>query len=135
LHEFEIADEQYGIPDPDDPFGPSVVSETRAKLGTSLQGGKTFRYVYDFGDHWEHKIKVEKVLPPDSYPVPMCLGGANACPPEDVGGPYSYPEFLEALADPAHPEHDHLLEWHGGPFDPAVFDLAATERRLASIKL
>jgi hypothetical protein len=91
--------------------------------------------LYDFGDHWEHKIKVEKILPPDSCAVPMCLGGANACLPEDVGGPYSYPEFLEALADPVHPEHDDLLEWHGGPFDPTVFDLVTIKRRLASIKL
>lgn len=96
---------------------------------------KTFRYVYAFGDHWEHKIKVEKVLPPDSCAVPTCLGGANACPPEAVGAPYSYLEFLAALADPAHPEHDDLLEWNGGSFNPTAFDLAAIERRLAPIKL
>jgi hypothetical protein len=135
LHEFEIAGERYGIPDPDDPFGPPVLSEARAKLGVSLQGMKSFRYVYDFGDNWEHKIKVEKIMPPHSWPAPTCLGGANACPPEDVGGPYSYPEFVKAIADPPHPEHNDLLQWHGGPFDPTAFDLATIERRLASIKL
>jgi hypothetical protein len=135
LHEFEIAGEQYGISDPDDPFGPPVVSELRAKLGTCLQGMKSFRYVYDFGDNWEHKIKVEKVLPPDTSPVPLYVGGANACPPEDVGGPYTYPDFLDALADPAHPEHDQMLEWNGGPFDPAAVDHEAVDRRLLDIKL
>jgi hypothetical protein len=135
LHEFEIAGEHYGVPDPDDPFGPPIVSEARTKLGTSLQGMKSLRYAYDFGDNWKHKIKVEKVLPSATCPAPMCIGGANACPPEDVGGPYSYPEFLEAIANPSHPEHDELLEWNGGPFDPAALDHNAIDRRLKSIKL
>ena len=34
--------------------------------------------------------------------VPYCLDGANACPPEDVGGGPDYAEFLEAMADPKH---------------------------------
>lgn len=135
LHEFEIAGEQYGIPDPDDPFGPPVVSETRARLGKSLGGMASFRYVYDFGDGWEHKIKVEKVLPADTCPVPICIGGANACPPEDVGGSYGYAEFLEAIADPAHPEHQNLLDWCGGAFDPKALDPGVIDRRLQLIKL
>jgi hypothetical protein len=28
-------------------------------------GLKTFRYLYDFGDRWEHCAKMEKVLSPD----------------------------------------------------------------------
>lgn len=135
LHEFEIAGERYGVSDPDDLFGEPITSEARAKLGRSLAGMKTFRYVYDFGDDWEHKIKVEKVLPLDAYPVPAYLDGANACPPEDVGGPYAYPDFLETMADPAHPEHENLLDWHGGPFDPAALDSEAINRRLQRIKL
>jgi hypothetical protein len=135
LHEFEIAGKRYGIPDPDDAFGPSVVAESRARLGASLMGMRSFRYVYDFGDDWVHKIKVEKMLPPDACAVPTCIGGANACPPEDVGGPYGYSEFLHAMADPAHPEHEDLLEWNGGPFDAAELDLEAIECILRSIKL
>ena len=38
--------------------------------------------------------------------------------------PPGYEDFLQALADPAHPEHDELKEWIGGPFDPAAFDVA-----------
>lgn len=84
---------------------------------------KSFRYVYDFGGNWEHYIKAEKVLPPDSSPVPLCVGDANACPPEDVGGPYSYHE------------HAQMLEWNGGPFDPTALDHEAIGRRLRDIKL
>ena len=135
LHEFEIAGEHYGIADPDDPFGPPVVAEARAKLGACLQGMKSLRYVYDFGDDWEHKIKVEKVLPANACAAPIYLGGANACPPEDVGGPYGYAEFLEAIADPAHPQHQDLLDWCGGAFDPKALDSAVIDRRLQLIEL
>jgi Plasmid pRiA4b ORF-3-like protein len=135
LHEFEIAQERYGIPNPTDPFGPPVVSETRARLGKSLGGMKSLRYVYDFGDNWEHKIKVEKVLPPAACPVPIYIGGANACPPDDIGGPYSYPDFVDAITNPSHPEHQAMLDWHGGPFDPAAINPDAIDRRLQQIKL
>lgn len=77
LHAFEIADCQFGIPDPDWPD--DMVSEKRVTLAKAVAGKKTFHYVYDFGDNWEHKIKVEKILPPDaSLRHPICLDGANA---------------------------------------------------------
>ncbi|HDR8951492.1 plasmid pRiA4b ORF-3 family protein [Burkholderia vietnamiensis] len=135
LHEFEIAGERYGVPDPEFDFGEPVISEVRTKLGKSLGGDASLRYVYDFGDDWEHKIKVEKVLPADVCPTPVYLGGANACPPEHVGSPYGYVEFLEAIADSAHPEHEHMLGWHGGPFDPAAIDHDLIQARLQRIKL
>ena len=53
---------------------------------------------------------------------PMCLAGANACPPEDVGGLGGYEEFLEAIGDPLHEEHDSMRRWYGGPFNPQEFD-------------
>ena len=56
------------------------------------------------------------------FPVAACIAGANACPPEDCGGPWGYAALLEVLADPAHPEHAERLEWLGGGFDPAHFD-------------
>lgn len=134
LHEFEIADCRYGIPDPD--WDDSTLSDKRVTLANALADKKTFRYVYDFGDDWEHRIKVEKVLPPDdSLRHPVCVDGANACPPEDVGGIYGYAHFLEALADPDHPEHPEMLEWYGDEFDPTAFDLARVNQRLQRIKL
>jgi hypothetical protein len=56
---------------------------------------------------------------------PVCVEGARACPPEDVGGVWGYEEFLEAIADPEHEDHDELQEWAGGSFDPEAFDPAA----------
>jgi hypothetical protein len=52
------------------------------------------------------------------------LDGENACPPDDVGGASGYAYFLEAITDDAHEEHDDYVEWIGGPFDPAEFNLA-----------
>ena len=62
-----------------------------------------------------------------------CLGGENACPPEDLGGPGGYEDFMEAIADPAHADHDEELEWIGGSFDPARFDLDAVNAALRQL--
>lgn len=135
LHEFEIGGIRYGMPDPDSPFGDEVVPEERARLGKCLGSLKSLRYTYDFGDDWLHSIKVEKSLPSDDLPVPRCTGGANACPPEDVGGPFGYEQFREALADPSHPEHEDMLEWYGDGFDATELDLDEINRRLGGMRV
>ena len=66
--------------------------------------------------------------------VAVCLDGAQACPPEDCGGPPGYEQLLETVANPNHPEHAEMKEWLG-EFDPAAFDLTATNRALARFKL
>src|SRR5690606_19689467 len=66
---------------------------------------------------------------------PWCLDGANACPPEDVGGIPGYADFRAIMADPAHPGHDDLIQWCGEPFDPAVFHLDEVNQRLMEIRL
>ncbi|HGJ8975539.1 TPA: plasmid pRiA4b ORF-3 family protein [Pseudomonas aeruginosa] len=134
LHEFEIAGESYGIPDPD--WGPPVVSEQRKTLTKVLYGSKAFRYVYDFGDNWEHRIKIERLLPAIACPqVLYCIDGANASPPEDVGGAPGYADFLDALADPEHPEYLDMLDWYGDTFDPTAFDRDDINQRLKRIKV
>jgi hypothetical protein len=136
LHEYEIARQRYGIPDYEWPGAEPVADERRMRLKPLIESGlRRFTYQYDFGDSWEHVIKVEDLVPPKSgVPPIVCLAGANACPPEDVGGYPGYAEFLAVLADPTHEEHAHLLSWAGGAFDPAAFDLAEINRRLATIK-
>jgi hypothetical protein len=63
------------------------------------------------------------------------MAGANACPPEDIGGPPGYVDFVQAISDPAHPEHEELLEWCGATFDPFGFNLDAINAQLRRIKL
>ena len=123
LHQFIANNVFYGITDDD--FEMEMEDETKYKLSQLLEKEKeSFIYEYDFGDSWEHKILLEKILPFDNKLVlPVCIKGKRACPPEDCGGIWGYEELLQAIADPKHPEHEDMLEWLGGEFDPEEFDL------------
>jgi len=135
LHEFEIFGSSYGVPDEDDAdFGLEVHDERRGKLGNLVQPGAKFTYTYDFGDSWEHEITVEKIV--DAQPgvsYPRCTAAERACPPEDCGGVGGYADFLEAISDPTHEEHEGLLEWVGGEFDPDYVDLTGTNKTLEAL--
>ena len=137
LHDFDIAGETYGVPDPDYDFGTPTRSEQRVRLGIALGNAKSFRYTYDFGDNWEHRIKVEKRLAPEPEfaRCAVCIAGANACPPEDVGSEPGYADFVAAMADPMHPDHENMLSWSGQPFDPSHFDFTTANLDLQNIKL
>jgi hypothetical protein len=94
---------------------------------------KQIIYEYDFGDSWEHLVKLEKRSPgSDPKGVPRCLAGENAAPYDDMGGIFGYYQWVEALSDPAHEMHKEAIEWFGGDFDPARFSLDEANRRLAA---
>ncbi|HEX2171161.1 MAG TPA: plasmid pRiA4b ORF-3 family protein [Dehalococcoidia bacterium] len=133
LHEFKVGKQHYWVPDPDDWH--EVLDERKALLGQVAPAEKVrFAYEYDFGDSWEHEILVEKILPPETgAQYPRCVTGKRACPPEDVGGVWGYAEFLEAIGDPDHEEHERLLEWAGGSFDSDAFDLDEVNTRLREL--
>jgi hypothetical protein len=130
LHEFDIDGARYGVPDPD--WGmDAVADESRVKFFRVAREGSRLRYAYDFGDGWEHDVVVEKVLSPQpGTRYPCCTGGRGACPPEDVGGPWGYQDFLAAVADAGHDEHERWIEWAGGGFDPGAFDVASVDKAL-----
>lgn len=95
--------------------------------------GDKIDYTYDFGDDWVHRIQVEKVLPKEAARTyPRCVTGRRACPPEDCGGPWGYAGVLEAIADPAHEQHEELLEWIGGAFDSNHLDIEAINKALTT---
>jgi hypothetical protein len=64
---------------------------------------------------------------------PRLIAAQGACPPEDVGGPWGYADYLEAIADPKHERHAEMIEWRGPGFDPAVVDETAIHERLAAL--
>ena len=132
LHMFEAGDDRYGSPDPDGELD-WMKNDARVKLGQVLAEPKdSLTYEYDFGDSWTHDVVVEKVISdPGSLKVPSCTGGARACPPEDCGGVWRYAEFLKAISNPRHPEHEDMLEWIGEGFDSEHFDLEAVNQELA----
>lgn len=125
LHMYTIEGLIYGDP-ADDEYGDlGTINEADYKLSQVIyREGQRFKYEYDFGDSWDHTLLVEKILPPvEGTRYPLCLKGKRACPPEDVGGVWGYENFLEAIRDPAHDEHEEYLAWVGGEFDPEDFDL------------
>ena len=136
LHEYITGEgERYGEPDPDYDR-PGEVRSERTRLTTVLRTA-TLNYTYDFGDNWEHSIKLERTLPGVLFDtLPICAAGAGATPPEDCGGDGGYAELIEIMADPAHPEHAEMATWLGREtWDPAAFEIVAINSRLESIKL
>jgi hypothetical protein len=134
LHQFEIAGRRFGAPGD---FDQEILDEAQVTIWEALGTGvKRLSYIYDFGDDWGHEIAVEKVIGGDSgRERPLCLGGRRHRPPEDCGGPPGYAEFLRAIRDPRHPEHEAMLEWVGGDFDPEALDVAAVNRALAGLRV
>jgi hypothetical protein len=89
LYEIRAKDVGFGIPDPAWPGGP--LDARKATLFDILEnrGTTTLRYLYDFGDGWEHTIKIESLTDPEPNVVyPRLIEAAGRCPPEDVGGPW-----------------------------------------------
>lgn len=128
LHEFEIMNPSTGLEVniglPDDEFGRKVLVGWNQKIADYFSMENPYAdYFYDFGDYWEHKIKLEKILPKEkNIDYPVCIKGKRACPPEDVGGIGGYEDFLEIIKNPDHEEYEEMLEWAGGEFDPEQFD-------------
>ncbi len=125
LHLFDVAGVLYGDVEEIEGRG----DENSFTVGEASGAGE-FRYEYDFGDDWQHDIRVEHVVPSVGADTPRLAGGAGACPPEDCGGPLGYAELLDILADPSHEEYAERLEWLGGQFDPQAWDLEATNELL-----
>jgi hypothetical protein len=130
LHEFQIGKETYGDPEMLEESGDRDEWEAKLSL-VALKARKTFRYLYDFGDHWEHEILVEAVGAPEpGIRYPTILAGEHACPPDDSGGVWGYADLLEILADPDNPNHEEMMMWAGGPIDPEAFDLKKVNKLL-----
>lgn len=134
LHQYRVGRSYIGIPEPD--FDMDVTDERKVYLKDIISNPKdNLVYEYDFGDSWEHKIVLEKLLPLNSSESPLVIKGRMACPPEDCGGIWGYSDFLDAIQDPKHEEHESMLEWVGGRFDPDEFDMTFINKRLCELKL
>lgn len=95
-------------------------------------------YDYDFGDGWQHTLRVEQVLdtPPEA---PRCITGRLACPPEDCGGVWGYTElakwvrsgFAEALRPEVFDSAEDARAWLPLDWHPDFFDLEETNELIA----
>jgi Plasmid pRiA4b ORF-3-like protein len=112
-----------------------VGSATKTLLADLLTGTKRrIGYVYDLGDDWRHRLDITRVGEAVAGVVyPRLIKAEGRCPPEDVGGWPGFGRFLEAINDPAHPDHAELHDWYGGAFDPNDPDQPALINNLAKI--
>ena len=138
MHQFNIDGERYGEPAPDDmDFGLELQDETEVVLSTLVpKSGQRPRWVYeyDFGDGWRHEVLFEGFPSADPKAIyPQCVEGERACPPEDCGGPWGYVDYLAAIADPKHEQHEEMLEWRG-LFDPEAFDAKKATKEMKKLK-
>ena len=128
LHEFQLGKAgppepvRIGIPDDEFPGERPTLPGWKTDIAPhfTIKGARA-NYLYDFGDSWEHVLTFEGEYPRDRGRYPRCVAGARACPPEDVGGPPGYEDFIAAVTDRDHEQHDDMLQWVGGSFDPETF--------------
>ena len=133
LHQFTVCGMRFSDPRLElDEYNPHVQDEFGVTLAEAMpEVGDTLEFEYDLGDGWEHNVLLEAIVlaePGTKYPI--CAAGGRACPPEDCGGVGGYEEFLAAISDPDHEEHDDYLTWAGGAFDPEAFDVDKLNKRL-----
>ena len=123
LHVFETAYGDFGDGDVD--LGHGLDGEVTIEQVLTGPGAK-LTYVYDYGDYWEHVVRVERTYQGDpEVPYPRCIGGRRAAPPEDCGGLWEYQESLREHGDAGADvfDRDELNRrlndgrWHGGHWD------------------
>ena len=97
LHVFETGFGDFGDGDVD--LGHGLDGDVTVEQILAGPGAK-LTYVYDYGDYWEHVVRVERTDPSDAeVHYPRCTGGRRAAPPEDCGGLWEYQESLREHGD------------------------------------
>ena len=132
LFEFQVGDYKIGyVEERLDDFE-DVADANEVTLDTLLlKKGLVFRYLYDFGDYWQHAVAVENVLQPEPQRIyPVCIDGALRCPPEDCGSISGFYEMLRILKDKKHPEHRDTKVWVGRGYNPEIFNIGKVNREL-----
>lgn len=79
-------------------------------------------------DWWIHEVSQDSDTENYRDERRVSVAGENACPPDDVGGPHGYALFLEIIGDRNHEQHEDMVRWIGGVFDPKGFDLNRLNR-------
>jgi hypothetical protein len=129
-------DVRWGLPPPEDLDSGMDIRDSRVATLAGILATPNFkllRYTYDFGDDWRHMIKVERRFSAELWEdYPRLVDAKGRCPPEDVGGPWGYADYLDAMSDPTHTRHAELIGWLGRR-DPNVIDRQAMETTLARV--
>lgn len=94
-------------------YGPETGRNPRVPLSQfRLRESERFSYVYDFGDWWEHDVRIEPVKPGDARGgIPRCVAGRGTCPPEDCGGPAGYANAVTEALDPLDDDFEVMADF------------------------
>jgi hypothetical protein len=92
-------------------FDDTVTSESGVKLSEYVPKYRKILYTYDFGDNWSHFIEVDATIEDCEEELPVLISGEGDAPPEDVGGPEGFDDFLRVMADPGGEEYEESLAW------------------------
>ncbi len=135
MHQFRIGNMRYGIPSEEFMESDDFENEGEFRLcDFSEKELAKFNFVYDFGDGWEHTIRLEKASDKQEGGIyPVCIGGARKCPRENCGGPFEYDNFLSIISDPKDPEYPATITDVGKDFDPEMFDIDSINRALKHV--
>ena len=99
---------------------------------------KNFQFVYDFGDDWHIKIKVEDFDVQDSpaRQIPRVLSGMGLGIMEDCGGVWDLMAMHEAFAKKSGEDYVNYREWLcTDNFDFDSFDVNEANEKLKNLKV
>jgi len=135
LNQIKASGNVYYVPcyqhDPDMDWGDHRYQEEYMLSDILREKGKTVSWEYDFGDSWNHDIRLSSIANyalDESHDI-IFKSGKGACPPEDCGGIWGYNELLELHAKRKSrkrltSEEKERLEWYfiNKDYDPEYFD-------------
>ena len=136
LYEIRAGDVGWSTPDPDADWAGDFLDARKAQLDNILEdiGTRKLVYLYDFGDRWEHTIKVERLADPEPGALyPRLIEISGRCPPEDCGGLWGCAELFDAIKDPKHERHAELTERIGEGFNPEAADAETLTAEVAAL--
>jgi hypothetical protein len=102
-------------------YNPDAIYTDEKRLIDYMGNYQKIIYIYDYGDGWLHQIEVENLIADCREELPILLSGEGDAPPEDVGAPAGFAEFLTIINNPKHEEFKSMINWAEGqgwkPFD------------------
>lgn len=136
LFEMEFYHEKIRVVEGSDEFGYSWGEYQDLEASTTfirefLEDNKWFNYIYDFGDYWQHRVTVEKILDDYEFDYPQVVKYKGNCPPEDCGGIWGYYDKLSIMEDEDDPEHEEIVEWMEGY--PEEYDMEYVNEVLKNV--
>lgn len=126
LHQMHVSHPDHGsavmVPEQEmahpEAYGPGMTDESTVPIYKYFTlDNRKGKYIYDFGDNWEHTIELEEILADadanaeDEVEIETCVAGEGFTPPEDCGGIRGYNSLLRIVNDPQHKNHQTIMDW------------------------